>query len=167
MNLDKYKAIAESHKIKDVVLISPDRIFFDIKAVLKCRWGCEFSKMPGIRCDTRNLSVEERKQIVTSYRNILLLHGHDGHELSRACLDIERELFLDGYYFAFTLRTCNYCKKCSVKKGGKCAHPEKVRPCEEMFGIDVFRTVRGLGLPVEPLKNEGDTQNRYGFVLVE
>jgi predicted metal-binding protein len=54
-----------------------------------------------------------------------------------------------------------------LELGNPCPTPEKVRPCDQAFGIDVFKTVRSLGLPCEVLKNKEDQQNRYGFVLLD
>ncbi len=45
--------------------------------------------------------------------------------------------------------------------------PEKVRPCDEGFGIDVYSTVRNVGLPCEVLQSNDAVQNRYGFVLID
>jgi predicted metal-binding protein len=167
VNIDKYKTMANNYDIKDILLISPEQIVFDVRAFLKCRWGCSFSKNKSIKCDTHNTSIDERKQIINSYRNILLLHNNNAKVLTHACLDIERELYLDGYYFAFTLRSCNFCTNCNADKGKDCSHPEKVRPCEEMFGIDVFKTIRNLGLPINVLISKEETENRYGFVLID
>jgi len=167
MEIEKYRAIADKYNIIDIKLISSEAIVFDIRSILKCRWGCDYSKRKTARCDDHGLSIDERKQMVNSYDKIFLLHGHNGHEMSRACLEIERELFLDGNYYAFTLRTCNYCKDCVVKKGSDCVNPEMIRPCEELFGINVFQTVRNLGLPINVLKSKDEVQNRYGFVLIE
>ncbi len=48
-----------------------------------------------------------------------------------------------------------------------CLFPDKVRPCDQIFGIDVYRTARNLGLPCQVLQNKNDIQNRYGFVLID
>ena len=85
-------------------IISPLDIFFDIRAILKCRWGCEDFFQNSIRCDTRDTTYQERVEMVKSYNNILVVHAHDARELSIAVLEIERTAFLDGYYFAFAIR---------------------------------------------------------------
>jgi predicted metal-binding protein len=167
MNIEKYEVIAQSLNIKEIMLITPEQIIFDIKAILKCRWGCSFSKNRSIKCETYGISITERKQIINSYKSIFVLHNNNATDMTRACLKLEKELFLDGYYFAFTLRACNYCNDCNIKKGKECAYPEKVRPCEQMFGIDVYKTVRNLGLPINVLHGEDEIENRYGFVLIE
>ncbi|MHC1725969.1 MAG: DUF2284 domain-containing protein [Syntrophobacteraceae bacterium] len=165
-DLDKYVRLAGQLGIVNAVLISPKEIFFDIRALLKCRWGCEYYSEESVRCGTRNTSFEERVQMVSGYEHILLLHSHDACVLSRAVLQIERTAFLDGHYFAFAIRACNLCGSCALKEGNPCVAPQKVRPCDQAFGIDVYRTVRNLGLPCEVLQAANDTQNRYGFVLL-
>jgi predicted metal-binding protein len=153
--------------IKDIVEITPDRIVFDVRAVLKCRWGCTYAKYKSVRCEAHGISIEERRQMVQAYHRILFLHGHDKVAMSRASLELEKELFEEGYYFAFALRHCSYCDDCAVAGGKACIHPDKVRPCESLFGIDVFRTARNLGFPIAVLKTKEEPQNRFGFVLVE
>jgi predicted metal-binding protein len=167
MDIAKYQNLSKEYGLLDILLISSEDIVLDSRAILKCRWGCDYSISKNIKCETHGLSIEERKNIIKSYGKAFLLHNNNDHELSKACLGIERELFLDGYYFAFTLKGCNYCKECSLTKGLDCAHPDKVRPCDQMFGIDVYKTVRNLGLPINVLRSKDETQNRYGFVLIE
>ena len=104
--------------------------------------------------------------MIQRYNHILLLHSQDARQLSIAVLEIERTAFLDGHYFAFAIRTCNLCKVCAVAQGNPCPTPDKVRPCDQSFGIDVYKTARNLGLPCEVLQNKQDIQNRYGFVLL-
>jgi predicted metal-binding protein len=165
--LEKYVALAKRLKMVDALIISPSEICFDIRALLKCRWGCDDSFQGTVRCHDGGTTLAERMEMVKSYGNVLLAHSHDARDVSKAVLEIEREAYLNGLYFAFAVRSCNLCRACKVKKGGTCPTPESVRPCEGQFGIDVFKTVRRLGLPCEPLRNKDDVQNRYGFVLLD
>jgi len=165
--MEKYTQLAKELKMVNAMIISPQDICFDIRAILKCRWGCEDFFQEDIRCHTRDTTYQERVEMVKRYNHILLVHSHDARELSVAVLEIERTAFLDGYYFAFAIRTCNLCKVCAVQQGNPCPTPEKVRPCDQSFGIDVYETVRNLGLPCEVLQNRNDIQNRYGFVLLD
>ncbi|MFO7971097.1 MAG: DUF2284 domain-containing protein [Desulfobacterales bacterium] len=157
--------MAHDLQMIDAKIISPDEIVFDIRAILKCRWGCETSQT--IKCSTRNTSYQERIEMIKAYRNILLVHSHDATDLSKAVLEIERAAFLDGHYFAFAIKYCMLCKSCLVDIDKSCPTPEKVRPCDQSFGIDVYKTVRKLGLPCNVLQSKEDVQNRYGFVLIE
>jgi len=163
---EKYTEMAKSLNAINAKIISPQDIFFDFRAILKCRWGCEDFLPDNIRCGTRGTTYQERVEMVKSYNHILLVHSHDARELSIAVLEIEKAAFLDGYYFAFAIRTCNLCKICAVQQGNPCPTPEKIRPCDQSFGIDVYKTARNLGLPCNVLQSKNDIQNRYGFVLL-
>ena len=105
--------------------------------------------------------------MIRAYQHILLVHANDARKLSKAVLEIERAAFLDGHYFSFAIRSCKLCKTCAVDQGKACSTPEKVRPCDQSFGIDVYKTARSQGLPCDVLQNQEDVQNRYGFVLIE
>ena len=105
--------------------------------------------------------------MVKQYNTILLLHSQDARQMSKVILELEKYAFLDGYYLASALRCCNFCKVCQVKKGNDCIHPDKIRPCECLFGIDIYKTIRKLGLPIEVLRNKAQTPDRYGFLLIE
>jgi len=165
--MEKYIQLAKGLNMVDALIVSPNQISFDIRAILKCRWGCEDFRPGNIRCDNRGTTYQERVEMVKRYNHILMVHSHDARELSKAVLEIERTAFLNGYTFAFAIRTCNLCETCSVKQGDPCPNPDKVRPCDSIFGIDVYKTARNLGLPCEVLKTKEDIQNRYGFVLLD
>jgi predicted metal-binding protein len=164
--MEQYIKMAKSLGMASALWIGPQDLCFDIRAILKCRWGCEGFSEENPRCSNRGTTLEDRVGMVHAYRDILLVHGNDARQLSRAILEIERTAFLDGHYFAFGIRTCNLCRECVVQGGGPCPTPEKIRPCDQGFGIDVYKTVRQLGLPCEPLQSPHDPQNRYGFVLI-
>jgi predicted metal-binding protein len=164
---EKYIKAAQKRGMIDAVIIQPSDIFFDIRANLKCAWGCDRQPAATGKCDDRGTTLEQRIAMVKQYSQILLLHSHDAGLLSTVILELERQAFLDGYYFAFALRGCNLCGECLEEKGKKCPHPDKVRPCESLFGIDVYKTVRKLDLPCNVLKTKDETQNRYGFLLIE
>jgi predicted metal-binding protein len=164
--MEKYIQLAKEMGMVHARQITSCDIVFDIRAILKCRWGCEDYFQESIKCHTRGTTYQERVEMVQRYSNILLLHAHDARTVSQAVLEIERTAFLDGYYFAFAIRSCSLCKVCAVGQGNPCPTPQKVRPCDQSFGIDVYKTVRNAGLPCEVLQTQSDMQNRYGFVLV-
>ena len=164
---DKYVQLAKELKMVNAKIISPIEMYFDIRAILKCRWGCEDFFNQSIKCHTRNTSYQERTEMIKAYQKILLVHSHDARELSKAVLEIEKAAFLDGHYFSFAIRSCKLCKSCQVDQGKSCPTPERIRPCDQSFGIDVYKTARNQGLPCDVLQNKEDIQNRYGFVLLE
>ena len=164
---EKYIDLAKSLNMVNAKLISPKDIFFDIRAILKCRWGCEDFFKDSIKCHTRNTSFQERIEMIKAHKSILIIHAHNATELSEVVLELEKAAFLDGYYFSFAIRYCKLCKSCAVDLGKFCPTPERVRPCDQSFGIDVYKTVRNLGLPCDVLQSKEGVQNRYGFVLIE
>jgi len=162
-----YVNMAKALGMLDAICLSPSDIFFDIRAVLKCRWGCEDFSRQSVKCQIRETTFQERVEMVRQYHHILLLHSQNAHDLSTAVLEIERKAFLDGYYFAFGIRYCLLCKDCAVEHEKPCPTPRKIRPCDQAFGIDVYKTARHQGLPCEVLQDKNGIQNRYGFVLLD
>jgi predicted metal-binding protein len=155
--MEKYIQLAKELHMIDAMIISPKQIFFDIRTILKCRWGCEYSLQENMKCNFRDTIYQERVEMVKRYRRILLVHSHDERTISEVVFNIsERAAFLDGYYFAFAIRACHLCERCAAKQGNPCPTPDKV-----------YKTVRNLGLPCEVLKTKDDVQNRYGFVLLD
>ncbi len=166
-NIENYVDLAKDLGMVNAVVISPEQVFFDIRALLKCRWGCEYGTGESIKCRSMDTSFSERIEMVRAYRHIILVHSHNATAVSKAVLEIERRAFLDGYYFASASRTCHLCEKCAVEQGLQCPTPQKIRPCDSNFGIDIYKTASSLGLPCEVLHTKEDVQNRYGFVLID
>lgn len=164
--MEKYIKLALELKMVNAKIIGPDSMVFDIRTLLKCHWGCENHDNQSFKCQKRETSFEERLKMIKSYRNILLIHSNSGMDVSRAALEIERRAFLDGNHLAFAIRYCNLCKQCAVDDNKPCVQPLKVRPCEAIFGIDVYETAKLHNLPCYPLKSKDEVQNRYGFVCI-
>ena len=162
--MDQYVDLAIQLKMTSAAIISPEEICFDPRVLLKCLWGCN---QQTVKCDTRGTTFQERCDMIRQYQRILLVHAHDGQDITKAVLEIERQAFLDGHYLAFAIRYCNYCTECQVDDDKLCTFPKLIRPCESIFGINVFQTVRNLGLPLDVLQSNDAVQNRYGFVLIE
>jgi predicted metal-binding protein len=165
--MKKYLQLAKKLNMADAVLITPQQVCFDKRVMLKCRWGCDSNGNDSLKCNARGTTFNERIEIIRCYTHILLLHAHDARKLTRAALEIERTAFLDGYYFASAIRCCNFCENCSLELGKECLFPEKIRPCDQLFGIDMYKTARQLGFPCQVLKNKDEQQNRYGLVLID
>ena len=162
--MDKYITLAKQLKMADAVMISPQDLCFDQRVLLKCLWGCS---QHTVKCETGNTTFQERRDMVNQYHRILMVHAHNARDVTKAVLEIERQAFLDGHYLAFAIRYCNYCEVCQVDEGKPCTDPNKIRPCESIFGIDVYHTVKKIGLPIHVLQSKEALQNRYGFVLID
>jgi predicted metal-binding protein len=153
---------------EDAVPFVIEDIEFDPRTILKCAFGCgDWGK--GLTCPSRANSLKpwEYEKVLRKYSWGVIIHSHDKKESQRISFAIEREAFLDGYYFAFSLSDCALCAQCAGFAGGRCAHPKEARPAFHSVGIDVFKTVRKMGLPIDTLKDKDETPNWYSAVFIE
>lgn len=143
-------------------------IEFDSRTILKCMFGCnDWGK--GHTCPSRSGSFKpwEYEQILKKYSWGIIIHSTSKKVSQDVSFAIEREAFLKGYYFAFSMSDCAICSECAGHSGLDCRNPRKARPAFHSVGIDVFKTVRKFGLPIETLKDKDETQNWYSAVFIE
>jgi predicted metal-binding protein len=116
------------------------------------------------------------RKVIDSYRKAILLHQKlaegekrrgGGKVFRKTIVSLEIEIFLDGYYKAWSMGSgpCDLCKECNLS--GSCQHGLEARPSMEACGIDVFKTARDNGFPVEVLRTRDEGRNMFGLVLVE
>lgn len=145
-----------------------DDIAFDPRTILKCAFGCaDWGK--GHTCPSRPNSLRpwEYEQVLRRYSWGIIVHSHDKKISQEVSFAIEREAFIDGYYFAFSLSDCAVCGECAGFRGQNCINPKKARPAFHSVGIDVFKTARKFGLPIETLRDQNQPQNWYSAVFIE
>ena len=144
-------------------------ICFDSRVLLKCMFGCtDWGK--GLTCPSRDHSpsMTEYREMFSRYRWGVIIGGHDKHITQKVSFALEDQAFKKGYYFAFSLSDCGLCSTCAGHTGGECRHVRQARPAFHSVGIDVFKTVRQLGLPINTLSDpEHQEQNWYAAVFVE
>jgi predicted metal-binding protein len=89
-------------------------------------------------------------------------------EVNRRVLNLEKEVFLSGFYkaFAFPPAPCNLCGRCQESKR-ECRQPLASRPTLEAFCVDVFATARKMGYEIQVLKGYEEEMNRFGLLLIE
>ena len=143
-------------------------IVFDSRVILKCIFGCkDYGKLHSCPYQRSPLSMEEYQRVLEKYSWGIIIGCGDKPSSQHISYEIERDCFLDGYYFAFSLSDCGLCKTCSKASDNDCVFPEKARPAFHSVGIDVFKTVRNLGLPIDVLRSKDDAQHWYSAVFVE
>jgi|GEM_PF-2393063 len=78
-------------------------------------------------------------------------------------VNLEGELFKDGFYKAFVMLAgpCVLCRECGLKENAPCRFPAKMRPSMEACGIDVYQTASNNGFFINTLKEKIETQNIY------
>lgn len=165
----KYIDLALSLGAVDAVPFAISDICFDPRTLLKCMYGCKDWGC-GNTCPSRksNVSLAEYKDMLSRYQWGVIIHAHNKADSHKASLAVEGRAFADGYYFAFSLSDCALCQKCAGFDGQPCRFPAKARPAFHSVGIDVFKTARQLGLPIQTLFDpDKEEQNWYSAVFIE
>jgi predicted metal-binding protein len=138
---------------------------------MKCQYGCSgYGK--NLCCPPHTPTPALTQKVIDSYGKAILLHrklkkGERSKDFNAIIVRLEREIFLDGYYKAWSMGAgpCRLCKECDPN--GFCRHGLEARPSMESCGIDVFKTARDNGFPIDVVQSPEDERNGYGVILVE
>ena len=153
---------------ENVVRFSIKDIVFDSRVVLKCIFGCaDYGKLHTCPYQKSPLSMNEYREIFRNYKWGIIIGCKDKNTSQEISYAIEKMCFLDGYYFVFSLSDCGICKECAKGVSKDCRNPQKARPAFHSIGVDIFKTVRNFGLPIEVLKTKDDEQHWYSAVFIE
>jgi predicted metal-binding protein len=138
---------------------------------MKCQFGCPGFGM-SLCCPPRTPTPEMSRKVIDSYQKAILLHrrlekGERSKLLNENMVRLEIEIFLDGYYKAWSMGSgpCRLCKECDLTT--PCKHGYEARPSMEACGIDVFKTARDNGFPIEVVRTHEEERNVFGLILVE
>ena len=148
--------------------------------ILKCLYGCAKYNTSWC-CPPATPDLQMTRDILSEYELALLLvnenmneHFYRNSAASRriqikqwkSTVALERKLFLMGYYKAFGLPadTCALCKECAYPK--QCKFPNEKRPTLEGCGIDVFQTLKKLGLSTGLVRKVEDCFYSYSLILL-
>jgi predicted metal-binding protein len=138
---------------------------------MKCQFGCTGFGL-SLCCPPRTPTPDTTRKVLDSYEKAILLHrslkkGERSRILNEIMVRLEIEIFLDGYYKAWSMGSgpCRLCKACDLT--GPCKHGYEARPSMEACGIDVYKTARDNGFHIEVLKTVDDERNAFGLILVE
>jgi len=148
---------------------------------LKCRYGCSRYNTNWC-CPPATPDPDKVRAILAEYSKALLLVGSkncsdfyrdNGRKRAgqvrcwKGMVSLERMLFLEGYYKAFSLvgECCALCKECAFPQ--ECRFPQEKRPSVESFSIDVIGTLKNLGTTSQVATHTAETFNYYGFILLE
>lgn len=165
------KELSDTAKKKAGVLgtriISPTEVETAPWVRLKCRFGCSgFGQC--LVCPPFTPTPDEMREVLDSYHRAILIHFDRKANIKAMIAELERDIFLRGAWKAFGLgaSSCPFCRECDVEEQ-QCRHPERARPSMEACGIDVFTTVKKLGLPIEVVRTTRQCPNFYGLILVD
>ncbi|MFZ0243083.1 MAG: DUF2284 domain-containing protein [Desulfobacterales bacterium] len=181
---DLLKRLLENGMKYDITAVFPfsvERIIVAEWVQLKCRYGCNKYNTNWC-CPPATPNSERVRKIISEYTTALLLVGtkscsdfyrnngrkRDGQVKGwKGTISLERMLFLEGYYKAFSLvgECCALCKECAYP--ADCRFPQEKRPSVESFSIDVIGTLKNLGTTSKVAMGKSATYNYYGIILLE
>jgi predicted metal-binding protein len=170
--LAPFLQMARDRRVDDALVIETTSIVTAPWVRLKCQFGC-FGFGRGRCCPPYTPTPEQTRKVLDSYKQAILLHRHwqKGYEVveqfNEMVVDIEKALFLEGYYKAWAMGSgpCRRCKECDIT--GTCRHADRARPSLEACGIDVFATARKHDLPIHVVRTHKEERDLFGVVLVE
>ena len=176
-DLEKYLTFGQEHGITDAKIIQPSTVVTAAWVRWKCRYGCP---VYGERytCPPDSPTHQQTREILDCYNRAILFHqvqpasperSKIGKDFLNRMIELESEVFKDGYYkaFVFLAGPCHICKECAKSKGLPCSFGGKARPCMESSGIDVFQTVRNNGFNIVPLREKSETRDIFCLMLID
>ncbi len=174
-------AKGENFGLTAIFPFSIDKIVVAEWVRLKCHYGCNRFDS-NWTCPPATPGPDKVREILNEYKLALLLVGtkscadfylNNGRKRFsqvrcwKGTISLERMLFLEGYYKAFSLvgECCALCKECAYPES--CRFPQEKRPSVESFSIDVIGTLKNLGTTSTIATQTCDTFNYYGIILLE
>ena len=181
---DLLKRLLEKGKkygLNAVFPFSVDKLLVSEWVHLKCRYGCK-NYSTNWCCPPATPGPEKVRKILSEYSTALVLVGsktcadfyrNNGRKRGlqvkcwKGTIGMERLLFLEGYYKAFSLvgECCALCKTCAYPD--ECRFPQEKRPSVESFSIDVIGTLKKLGTTSKVATSTGEAFNYHGIILLE
>lgn len=152
---------------QDAIPFEIEDIAFDGRTILKCLYGCPGGLHYCPTSATEAANTVLFQDLIRKYKWGVLVRTCDlqtGHEITIA---LERKAFLAGHYFALGATECATCETCTAETGGACVDRRGLRPPLYALGIDVYKTVRGLGWRLDVVQKKGDPASNITALFVE
>lgn len=170
---DKYIKKAKSMGITIAKIINPKSVVVGDWVRLKCQYGCG-GYGQSLTCPPYSPTPDYTRKMLEEYSRGLLMQVTDisfdskpDFSLERIVANLEREIFLDGYFKVFGMAAgpCGLCKSCETKK--PCKHPHEARPAMEACGIDVYTTARNNGFELNVVTSEDALCSFLSLLVIE
>lgn len=176
-NLERYCQQAVEKGATHAKQVHPSSIITAPWVRLKCQFGCPRYNR-GYCCPPYTPVPDQTRAIIDCYARALLFHfeaiktserGKGLKAFYEMLVDLEGEVFKDGYYKAFIFLSgpCRLCDQCSASKQEPCIFPYRARPSMEGCGIDVYQSARNNGFLIHPLRERSEAQNHFCLMLVD
>jgi predicted metal-binding protein len=132
---------------------------------MRCQYGC-VGYGRRLSCPPHSPTPEQTQAVLDCYKTGILVEG-ELWKVDPVLVAVEREVFLSGYYKAWSMGEgpCHQCDSCAMKAG--CRFPQQLRPSMEASGIDVFQTLKNNDIDVDVATDYDCAVRYWGLVLVE
>jgi predicted metal-binding protein len=177
INKEKIESILKNQDLSDYKWINPKEIVVAHWVRVKCTFGCADYGLG--TCPPNTPSVHDCDSFFKEYETGMIIRLNKfadknaypsewSREMTNKLLSIEREIFLLGYQKVFLLNQtcCTLCKECTGNRLD-CKDKTKSRPSPESFAVDVYKTVRNVGLDINVISENPSEINRIAILLVE
>jgi len=178
-SLERYCQEATKAGFRAAKVIHPSSVVTAPWVRLKCQFGCP-GYGRGYCCPPDTPTPAQTRELLDGFQRAILFHLEGVRKADRSgrqrwadlagrLVDLEGELFKDGFYKALVLLAgpCHLCQECAKLKAEPCNFGDRARPSMEACGIDVYQTARNNGFFIQPLKEKGETRNNYCLMLVD
>lgn len=159
--------LAKELGAEDAIPFDIEDIAFDARTILKCLYGCPggLAYCPTTATEASNTMLFQH--LIQKYKWGVLIRTGELGKGQDITIALERKAFLDGYTFAFGATECASCAQCATETGDPCINRRNLRPPLYFLGIDVYKTVRGLGWILNVVQKKGDSVSNITAVFVE
>lgn len=177
INKKKLESILQHQDFFDYKWINPKEIVVAYWVRVKCAFGCSDYGLG--TCPPNTPSVDECDKFFKEYESGIIIRLNKfadknsypsewSNEITNKLLSIEREIFLSGHHKVFLLNQtcCSLCKDCSGNRKD-CKDKKNSRPSPESFAVDVYQTVRNVGLEINVVAENPAMMNRIAILLIE
>jgi predicted metal-binding protein len=177
INKEYFESLLVKQGFSDYKWINPKEIVVAHWVRVKCTFGCSDYGLG--TCPPNTPSVNDCDRFFKEYESGLIIRINKfadkneypsdwSREITDKLLGIEKEIFLSGYQKVFLLNQtcCSICKKCPGNRV-ECKEKEKSRPSPESFAVDVYQTVRNVGMEINVVAESPAEMNRIAILLIE
>ena len=146
-------------------IIDTDKIVFDSRSFLKCRFGCQRWGKYWTCPPHMDISQEKFQEAFNQYQKAIIIQTSDPHNGQEISVKVEKEAMVScDFMYAFAMVLCVWCEECAYPE--PCRYPQMARPSMDAYGIDIGKTVELLGLKVEFDEKGKLLPNWYSMVLL-
>ncbi len=165
---EKYQALIEKAVelgATQAKLIDTQKIVFDPRSYLKCRFGCNRWGKYWTCPPHLDISPEMFMEAFEQYKQAIIIKTTDPKIGQEVSVNIEKEAMLTyGCSFAFAMALCVQCDECAYPD--PCLFPHLARPSMDAYGVDIGKTLEPSGFKVEFDKKGALLPAWYSMILV-